>query len=140
MRNTLPENWSAGHYDRPGLAGIALTTHTSVLTAIGNDCAYDQVFARQAAALGKEGDVFVAISTSGCSPNILRAFEESKRLGITTVGFTGCMGGKTTSLCDYYVRIPSVETPKIQEGHIVLGHCMRSSGKSDVSQVSEAII
>jgi D-sedoheptulose 7-phosphate isomerase len=110
------------NFDRPGLAAFALTTDTSVLTAIGNDYGYDRVFARQLNAVGAEGDVFFAISTSGRSPSILRALEEGRGKGMITVGLTGKSGGDMPPLCDYCIRIPVVETPKIQEGHIVLGH------------------
>jgi D-sedoheptulose 7-phosphate isomerase len=109
------------NFDRPGLAAFALTTDTSVLTAIGNDYGYDKLFARQLNAVGASGDIFIAISTSGRSPNILRALEEARGKGMVTVGLTG-LGGDMASLCDYCIRIPSSETPKIQEGHIVLGH------------------
>jgi len=110
------------NFDRPGLAAFALTTDTSVLTAIGNDYGYDRVFARQLNAVGTKGDVFLAISTSGRSPSILCALEEGRRKGIITVGFTGKSGGDMPPLCYYCIRIPAAETPKIQEGHIVLGH------------------
>jgi len=110
------------NYDRPGLAGIALTVDTSVLTAVGNDYGYEHVFARQLSALGRKGDVFIGISTSGKSGNILAAMKEARRGGIVTVGFTGQPGGELPGLSDYCIQIPSTETPKIQEGHIVLGH------------------
>jgi D-sedoheptulose 7-phosphate isomerase len=110
------------HFDRPGLAAFALTTDTSVLTAIGNDYGYDRIFARQVNAVGAQGDVFIAISTSGQSPSILRALEEGRSKGLLTVGFTGAAGGDMPPLCDYCIRVPASETPKIQEGHIVLGH------------------
>ncbi len=110
------------NFDRPGLAAFALTTDTSVLTAVGNDYGYDKVFARQLNAVGNRGDVFFAISTSGRSPSILRALEEGRRKGLVTVGFTGKSGGDMPPLCDYCIQIPVPETPKIQEGHIVLGH------------------
>ena len=92
------------------------------MTAIGNDYGYEKLFARQIQAVGKRGDVFFGISTSGKSPNILRALEECRSKGITTVGFTGQSGGMMLPLCDYSIRVPSAETPKIQEGHITLGH------------------
>ena len=110
------------NFDRPGLAAFALTTDTSVLTAIGNDYGYDKLFARQLNAVGSAGDVFFGISTSGKSPNVLRALEEGRRKGLITVGLTGKAGGDMPPLCDYCIRIPSSETPKIQEGHIMLGH------------------
>ena len=112
------------NFDRPGLAAFALTTDTSVLTAIGNDYGYERVFARQLDAVGKPGDVFVAISTSGRSPSILRALEEGRAKGIVTVGMTGRTGGDMPPFCDYCIRIPVAETPKIQEGHIVIGHIL----------------
>lgn len=110
------------NFDRPGLAAFALTTDTSVLTAVGNDYGYDRVFARQVEAVGHGGDVLFAISTSGRSPSILRALEEARRKSIVTVGMTGEPGGDMPPLCDFCVRIPAAETPKIQEGHIVIGH------------------
>jgi D-sedoheptulose 7-phosphate isomerase len=112
------------NFDRPGLAAFALTTDSSVLTAVGNDYGYEKVFSRQLDAVGSSGDVFIAISTSGRSPNILRALEESRRKGIVTVGFTGTPGGAMPDLCDYCIQVPASETPKIQEGHIVLGHIL----------------
>ena len=110
------------NFDRPGLPAFALTTDTSVLTAIGNDYGFEQLFARQLNAVGTAGDIFIAISTSGRSPNILRALEEGRRKGLVTVGLTGQIGGDMAALCDYCIRTPSAETPKIQEGHIILGH------------------
>jgi D-sedoheptulose 7-phosphate isomerase len=110
------------YFDRPGLAAIALTTDTSALTAIGNDYGFERLFSRQVEALGRSGDVFIGISTSGNSPNVLAALNECRTRGIVTVGFTGQGGGKMTALCDHCLRMPSGETPKIQEGHIVVGH------------------
>lgn len=112
------------YYDRPGLAAVALTTDTSILTAIGNDYGYDYVFARQIEALGQLGDVFYAISTSGRSKNILRAIGAAKERGMHVIGFTGSNGGDMNSLCDINFRIPSDETPRIQEGHEFLGHTL----------------
>lgn len=109
-------------FDRPGLASVALTTDTSILTAIGNDYGYQRLFSRQIEALGREGDLFYCYSTSGNSPNILDALSVAKRLGIKTVGFTGLRGGKMDSMCDYIFRVPSKSTPRIQEGHLKLGH------------------
>lgn len=110
------------YYDRPGLAAISLTTDTSILTAIGNDYGYDRVFARQVEALGQPGDVLFAISTSGRSPNILRAVEAARARGMRVVGFTGAGGGELAGACDQCFRVPSEETPRIQEGHEFLGH------------------
>lgn len=112
------------HYDRPGLAAIALTTDSSILTAIGNDYGYDRVFARQVEALGQAGDVLFAISTSGNSKNILAALEAARARDVATVGFTGQGGGAMVGLCDICIRIPSDSTPRIQEGHEVLGHAI----------------
>lgn len=109
-------------YDRPGMASIALTTDSSVLTAIGNDYGFERLFARQVEALGSPGDVLVAISTSGQSPNILRALEAARAKEIRTIGFSGRDGGAMAALCDVEVRIPSDSTPLIQQGHLVVGH------------------
>jgi len=112
------------HYDRPGLPAIALTTDTSILTAIGNDYGYERVFARQVEALGRKGDVLYGISTSGNSPNVVAALEAARAQGLVTIGFTGQGGGKMLALCDICIRIPSDSTPRIQEGHEVLGHAI----------------
>lgn len=110
------------YYDRPGLAAVALTTDTSILTAIGNDYGYDYVFARQIEALGRAGDVFFAISTSGRSKNILRAIAAARDRGVRVIGFTGEGGGEMAGLCDICLQVPSRETPRIQEGHEFMGH------------------
>ncbi|MGO4502438.1 MULTISPECIES: D-sedoheptulose-7-phosphate isomerase [unclassified Dyella] len=110
------------YFDRPGLPAIALTTDTSILTAIGNDYGYDYVFARQVEALGREGDVLFAISTSGNSKNILRAIQAARTAGMRVIGFTGQGGGAMAELCDVCFRMPSGETPKVQEGHEFVGH------------------
>lgn len=112
------------YYDRPGLPAIALTTDTSILTAIGNDYGYDYVFARQVEALGQEGDVLVVISTSGNSRNIVRAIEAAREKRLVVIGFTGQGGGQMAGQCDLCFRIPSGETPRIQEGHEALGHLL----------------
>jgi len=109
-------------YNRPALAGIALTTDTSALTAIGNDYAFENLFSRQVEALGKKGDVLIGISTSGKSPNVLKAFVSARARGLTTVGFTGKIAPLMAEHCDFVLNIPSRETPKIQESHILLGH------------------
>ena len=121
------QHWAAElvsrfHYDRPGLPGIALTTDTSALTAIGNDYGYERVFARQVEALGSKGDLLFAISTSGNSKNILLAIETAHAAGIDVIGFTGRSGGAMAARCTVCLRMPSDETPKIQEGHELLGH------------------
>jgi len=109
-------------FDRPGLPAIALTTDTSILTAIGNDYGFEKLFARQVQAHGNKGDMFIAYSTSGTSPNILHALEEARKMGIICVGLTGNRGGPMREMCDYLLEVPSSVTPKIQEGHLVLGH------------------
>jgi D-sedoheptulose 7-phosphate isomerase len=111
-------------YDRPGLPAFALTTDTSVLTAIGNDYGYEHLFARQLEAVGAAGDVFFGISTSGRSPNVLNAFDAARAKGLVTVGMTGRAGGQMQGRCDYLLRVPSDSTPRIQEGHIAIGHAI----------------
>jgi D-sedoheptulose 7-phosphate isomerase len=110
------------NYDRAPAAALALTTDTSVLTAIGNDYGYDRLFERQILGLGSPGDVFIAISTSGRSPNILRAIDAARQQRIVTVGFTGRTGGEMPSRCDMCLRAPSDSTPLIQQIHITAGH------------------
>jgi len=111
-------------FDRPGLPAIALTTDTSILTAIGNDYGYEKLFARQVQAHGNKGDVFVAYSTSGKSPNILLALQEARNKGLVSIGMTGNRHGPMVASCDYCFEVPSDDTPKIQEGHAVLGHIL----------------
>lgn len=111
-------------FDRPGLPAIALTTDTSILTAIGNDYGYDKLFARQVQAHAQKGDVFIAYSTSGKSPNVIAALQEAKNRGVVCIGMTGNCGGPMKELCDYCFDVPSADTPKIQEGHAVLGHIL----------------
>ncbi len=111
-------------FDRPSLSAIALTTDTSILTAISNDYGYEKLFARQIQGHGNKGDVFIGYSTSGESSNILLAFEEARSRGLICIGFTGNRVGPMLDLCDYLLEIPSSETPKIQEGHLVLGHIL----------------
>jgi len=109
--------------ERRPLAGLALTVNTSSLTAIGNDYSFELVFARQIEALGKPGDVAIGISTSGNSPNVLRAIEVARKLQMVTVGLTG-RSGKLSSAAEYCIRIPSDSTPRIQEAHILTGHIL----------------
>jgi len=112
--------------DRPALRAIALTTDTSILTAVGNDYSFEHVIERQVEALGQPGDVFLAISTSGNSKNLIRALTLARKLGITTIGFTGNGGGRMKPLCDHNVIVPSSVTMNIQESHLALEHifCM----------------
>lgn len=111
-------------FDRPGLPAIALTTDTSILTAIGNDYGYEKLFARQVQAHGQKGDVFIGYTTSGKSHNILLALREARAHGLTTIGMTGNRGGPMDELCDYLLKVPSSDTPRIQEGHAILGHIL----------------
>ena len=108
--------------ERGALAGIALTTDTSALTAIGNDYGYEFVFSRQLEALGREGDLFIAISTSGNSGNVVKALELARKIGIKTIGLSGRTGGAMNELCELNLVVPSNDTPRIQEMHIMIGH------------------
>lgn len=108
--------------DRPPLYAEALHVNSSFVTAVANDYGYDDVFARMTEAAGRAGDVLVAISTSGNSSNILKAIEKGKMQGMTIVGFTGATGGKMAGLCDVLLNVPSADTPRIQESHILIGH------------------
>lgn len=109
-------------FNRPALPAIALSTDTSVLTSIANDSGYDNIFARQIEALGKKGDLFVGISTSGASPNVLKAFQVCRKKGIIRVGLSGRKSTKMEKLCEYCLAVPSADTPRVQEAHIMLGH------------------
>jgi D-sedoheptulose 7-phosphate isomerase len=108
--------------DRPGWAAIALTTDTSALTAIANDYGFEQVFARQVEALGRRGDVLLAFSTSGRSPNILAALRRARELGLVTIGFTGTKGEALGSHCDHLLVSPSDDTPVVQQIHLTIAH------------------
>ena len=108
--------------NRPAIASIALTTDTSVLTAVGNDYGYDAIFGRQIEALGQKGDVLIGISTSGNSKNVILALEKARNMGILTVAFTGKNGGKMKEIADYVINVPSDVTNNIQEMHIAIGH------------------
>ena len=108
--------------ERDALAGIALTTDTSALTAIGNDYGYEFVFSRQLEALGREGDLLIAISTSGNSGNVVKALELAQKIGIKTIGLSGRTGGAMNELCELNLVVPSNDTPRIQEMHIMIGH------------------
>lgn len=109
-------------YKRPPLAAIALTTDTSALTAIGNDYGFDRIFSRQVEALGEPGDVLIAISTSGKSSNILLALGVAKLAGLVSIGMAGQSGGDMAANCHVLLKAPSLETPHIQECHIMFGH------------------
>lgn len=108
--------------DRKPLPAEALHCNTSYLTAVANDYGYDEVYSRMVAGSGKQGDVLIALSTSGNSVNITKALQTATEIGMITVGFTGEGGGKMKSLCQYLVNVPSNDTPRIQEAHILIGH------------------
>ena len=110
------------YIDRPGLNAVSLVNYISSLTAISNDYGYDKSFSRQIQAIAHEGDIFIAISTSGNSENIIAALQEAKHKGVITVGLVGRKQCKMDSLCDYIVHVPSENTPIIQESHIMIGH------------------
>ena len=110
--------------DRSPLAAMSLSTDTSILTAVGNDYGYENVFSRQIAALGQAGDTAIAISTSGNSPSIINGIDVARSKGLFTVGFTGETGGKMKDRVELLFRVPSRQTPRIQETHILLGHIL----------------
>lgn len=118
--------------ERRGLAALALTVNTSCLTAIGNDYSFEQVFARQIEALGAPGDVAVGISTSGNAGNVIAAMEMARSRQMNTVGLTGRSGGKLATVVDHCVRVPSDETPRIQEAHILIGHILSEIAESSL--------
>ncbi|MBQ0024908.1 MAG: D-sedoheptulose 7-phosphate isomerase [Bacteroidales bacterium] len=110
------------YFDRPGLSCIALSTDTSILTAIGNDYGFDRIFARQVEANGNAGDVFIGISTSGNSANIVEALKTCKEKGVHTIGLTGSRKCRMDDLCDIIIKVESEETPRIQECQTLIGH------------------
>jgi D-sedoheptulose 7-phosphate isomerase len=110
--------------DRPPLPAMALTTDTSILTSISNDFAFNDIFAKQLRALGKEGDVAIGITTSGSSPNVIKAFEVAKEMGMKTIALTGNNGGILLKMVDLPLIVPSTSTPRIQEVHILIGHIL----------------
>jgi D-sedoheptulose 7-phosphate isomerase len=111
-------------FNRPPLRAIALTTDTSIMTAIVNDYGIEEMFSRQLDALGDPGDIFIAYSTSGSSSNIISALKKSKEKGLISIGLTGNKKGEMVGLCDYILEVPSSETPRIQECHLLLGHTL----------------
>ncbi len=108
--------------NRKALPSEALHCNTSYLTAVANDYSYDVIYARLIEGLGNEGDVLIGLSTSGNSPNIVKAFEVAKEKNVTTIGFTGATGGKMKDVSDHLFNVPSTDTPRIQESHILIGH------------------
>ena len=113
--------------ERKGLPAIALTTDTSALTAIGNDYGYKEIFKRQVEALANKGDVVIGISTSGNSKNVIKALKKAKKTGCKTIGLSGKDGGKMNEICDINIVVPSKDTPRIQEMHILIGHIICQS-------------
>ncbi len=110
------------YYDRPPLPSEALHVNTSYLTAVANDYSFDEVYSRIIRGSGKEGDILFGISTSGNSKNIIKAFETANELGMITIAMTGASGGNMKNKCDYLINVPSSDTPRIQESHIMIGH------------------
>jgi len=108
--------------DRKALPAEALHCNTSYLTAVGNDYGFDEIYSRLIDGIGEKGDVLVGLSTSGNSPNILKAFNTAKKKEMITIGFTGKSGGEMRALCNHLINIPSTDTPRIQESHIMIGH------------------
>ena len=110
--------------DRKPLFAEALHVNSSYMTAVANDYGYDYTYARMLEAAGREGDIFIGISTSGNSSNVVKAIKKANELGITTIGFTGIDGGKMNAICDFMIKVPSDDTPRIQEAHILIGHIL----------------
>jgi len=121
--------------DRPAIAAIALTTDSSALTAAGNDLGFEHIFARQIEALGRPGDVAVGITTSGRSPNIVRALEVSKAMGLSCIAFTGGTGGEMQRVADQMLLVPSDVTARIQEMHITLGQMLCAAIERELGYV-----
>lgn len=121
-QHMIGELVSKFYFDRPGLPGIALSTNSSIITAIGNDYEYSRIFSRQVEANGNKGDVLFAISTSGNSQSIIEAAKIAKEKGILVVGLVGKKQCKMDDICDYIIKVPSEETPRIQEAHILIEH------------------
>jgi D-sedoheptulose 7-phosphate isomerase len=112
------------NFNRGPLPAMALTTDTSVLTAIGNDYGFENIFSRQLEGIGSVNDIFWAYSTSGNSRNIISALQQAHSMGITSIGFTGNGGGRMDGICNFLIKAPSLETPKIQELHLIFGHIL----------------
>ena len=126
------------YFDREPLDAEALHVNTSYLTAVANDYSYDEIFSRLVKAKGQKGDVLIGLSTSGNSPNIIKAFETARNLGVITIGLTGESGGKMNKLSDLIVRIPSTDTPRIQEAHILVGHIICELIESEMFNTKQA--
>ena len=121
----LAAEFSGRYYlNRPPLHAEALHTDTSFMTAVSNDFTFDEVYARLIQGIGKQGDILIGMSTSGNSKNVIKALEEAKKKNIITIGFTGKANGDMKPYCDYLINIPSDDTPRIQECHLMLGHAI----------------
>lgn len=120
------------YYDRPPLNAEALHVDTSFLTAVANDYSFDEIFARMVKAKAKKGDILIGLSTSGNSENVVKAFETAKEMGVITIAFTGKTGGKLINLSNYLFNIPSTDTPRIQEVHMLLGHILCEQIESNI--------
>ncbi len=121
-QHLVAELVSRFYLERKGLKAVALTTDSSIITAIGNDYGYEKIFSRQIDAICDNGDIFIAISTSGNSKNILEAIVQAKKQNLFVIGLTGENGGKMANLCDIIIKVPSKDTPRIQESHIMIEH------------------
>lgn len=110
------------YFDRPPLFAEALHVNTSFITAVANDYSFDETYARMIKAAGRKGDILLGLSTSGNSENVVRAFQEARSAGMTTIAFSGNAGGKLKALADLLINVPSTDTPRIQEAHILIGH------------------
>lgn len=121
----LAAEFSGRYYlDRAPLHAEALHTDTSFMTAVANDFSYNDVYSRLIKGIGKEGDILIGLSTSGNSTNIVNALKQAKELGLTTIGFTGENGGEINQYCDILLKVPSSDTPRIQEAHLLIGHAI----------------
>ncbi len=127
------------YFDRPPLPAEALHVNTSYLTAVANDYGYDEVFARMVRGQGRKGDVLVGLSTSGNSPNVVKAFQAAREMGITVVAFTGAGGGEMAPLADLLLNVPSADTPRIQEAHILIGHIVCQLVESELFAAKEPV-
>jgi len=120
------------YLDREPLFAEALHTNISFLTAVANDYSYDEVFARAVRAMGREGDILIGISTSGNSLNVIKAIKMANKMKITSIGLSGKTGGKMRNLCKYLIKVPSTDTPRIQESHILIGHIICEIVEKDI--------
>jgi len=125
------------YFDRKSLPAIALTVNTSILTAIGNDYSFDQIFSKQLEGIGKKGDIAIGISTSGNSKNVIEGLKFAKKNKLLTVGFTGKDGGKINNIVNVCINVPSNDTPRIQEVHIMIGHIICEIIEKELFKESE---